>query len=179
MFHFFKAYNHLPGYIHRFSLLTHKRLHIRLHVIYTPDGTPFVHRHPFSYLSVVLKGGYKEQVIDNNEVVEYSHTRGKFIWRSNETYHRIKEIYGTTYTLFFAWTKGGWDLKNHPDIVAPAGYVAPSRSGIYLRNIGNTQEYALFDGFWRKGDMDARVAGISTKPSIHQVCDSFTLYKPL
>lgn len=170
MLYFFKPYKHLPGYIHRFSLLIIGRLHIRVHVLLTPDGTPYIHRHPFSYMSIILKGGYIEQVLTkDNKIEELDHRRGSVIFRHKNKYHRIKELNGRTKTLFVAWSHGDWDLKHHPDIEAPQYFIQPDTHGVYKRYIGDREEYSLFNGVWREGRKSKLDAHKQTKPSIHQV----------
>lgn len=173
MFHFFKPYKHLPGYIHRFSLFVCGRLHIRIHKIFTPDGTPYIHRHPFSYISIILKGGYIEQVARGEHIKEYNHKVGKVIIRGSNTYHRIKALHGPTITLFVAFAQGDWDLKVHEEIEKPSGFIIPEESGLYEREIGGMKEYAWFDGFWRRGSTFLGEAKKERRPSIHQVCEVF------
>lgn len=171
MIYFCKPYKHLPGYLHRFSLLIIGRLHIRFHVILSPDGTPYIHRHPFSYASIVLTGGYVEQVLVGNKIEEVIHGPGAVILRKNTTYHRIKSIRNVTRTLFISWSKGDWDLITHKDIVAPEGFRQPEQYGLYKRLVGGKEEYALFEGVWKEGRSSKEKALIQKKPSIHQVVE--------
>jgi hypothetical protein len=55
-------YNHLPGYLRRWTLFLYKRLHIRIHHILSGDKTPFYIHIPFWYISIILSGGYKEKM---------------------------------------------------------------------------------------------------------------------
>lgn len=63
-----------------------------------PDG---LHDHPWSYFTIVLKGGYWEETLDGN----YWRGPGHFRFRSAKTFHRLsidnKPNNDQTWTLFF------------------------------------------------------------------------------
>ena len=159
----------MPGYIHRFSMLIIGPLHIRVHVLLITDGTPYIHRHPFSYISIILKGGYIEQILTkSNQIEERRHKVGSVIIRRSTTYHRIKEVKGTTKTLFVARTHSDWDLKPHSDIGVPRDFKQPSVCGVYTRYVSDREDYSLFDGVCREGRKSKEDAQKQTKPSIHQ-----------
>jgi hypothetical protein len=165
-----KPYNHLPNFLERYTLLKIGKLHVRLHHITSADGTPFLHTHPFNYISIILNGEYTEQLIDKNErVFEKKNTTGNIIIRKGETFHRISECKNAK-TLFIAWNKpNGWELKKHKNITAPQTYKTPDTPGIYLRTIDNKKYYSKFDNFWFIGKERVEDAEKETKPSIHQI----------
>ena len=123
------VYGHIYGYLHRWQILSFWKLSIRIHRIHIPDGTPFLHTHPFSYLSIVLQGGYSETVLGPKEFLNCKfHRPGSFIFRRSSTAHRITAVQKNCTTLFFAWSScgketQGWTLLRHPNIVAPCTYI--------------------------------------------------------
>jgi hypothetical protein len=94
-----KWYNKLPN--------------IYLHIFPTknPDGED-KHSHPWSTLSLILKGGYREQTGDR----ERTNKVGHLVPLSYKTKHRIIEAIPGTVTLFAHWFKRrDWefDVKKH------------------------------------------------------------------
>ena len=178
---FFKNYIDLPNYLLRFTLLQTKRLHIRLHTILAADGTPYLHNHPFNYISVIISGGYTEQFLDNKNLKTIIHKRFSFIKRKNTDFHRILSVESKTKTLFFAFNKeNNWELKKRDDIQIPKHFKTPKKQGIYLRLIKNYHVYAKFDNFWYKGANTPEEAEKESNLSIHQVGKFDTkFYTPL
>lgn len=165
-------YNHLAGYLHRWTLCKLGRLHVRIHHILSADGTPFLHTHPFFYVSVVCKGGYTEQVLDGDTLRTIEHRAPALIIRSAATYHRISAVHGLCKTLFLTWKTGKWTLKRHPGVQTPAGYRCPDEPGVYRRIVNGRQVWSRFDGGrWYAGDPDSEVARRSTALSVHQATD--------
>ena len=153
-----RVYSHLPGYLHRWRLLGAGRFMLRLHRILSPDGTPFLHTHPFWYVSVVLRGGYTERFLrSDGTLAERRHGPGAVIVRRPDTAHRIDSVRPGCTTLFFSWkVAGGWKLFRHPHVQAPAAYwEAPT--GLYQTAFG---ELYRFRGKWLRPG--------SSLPSIHQ-----------
>lgn len=164
-----KAYNHLVGYLHRWTICKIGKLHIRLHHILNVDGTPFLHNHPFAYVSIILTGGYTEQVLVGDELKLVNHLAPAIIIRKSSTYHRIVEVGGDCKTLFFAYGSSTWGLKRHPDITPPDTYRVPSTCGIYCRYINGKKRYAKFnDGVWYAGSESIESAYTTTTLSVHQ-----------
>ena len=89
---FFKKYSSIPKYLERFTILKILNFHIRIHKILSEDKTPYYHNHPFSFLSIILSGGYTEEILDNDNIITKKHNRFKFILRNKKTYHKIKSI---------------------------------------------------------------------------------------
>jgi hypothetical protein len=122
-----RVYGHLQGYLHRWRIMGLGRFMVRHHHILDIDRTPFLHTHPFHYISFVLRGGYTEQYLNDGELVTVRHKRWSLIVRRNTIAHRISAIEPNTRTLFFTWrTNGqeqGWELVRHPDVETPHGCV--------------------------------------------------------
>lgn len=164
-----KAHQHLLGYLHRWTVCKIGKLHVRLHHLLTPDGTPFLHSHPFWYVSFIFEGGYSEQVLVDGRLVGKSHTAPALIFRHPSTYHRISTVDPVCKTICFTWLSHGWDLLTHPEIAPPAGYHVPSAPGVYQRIINGRSVYSKFDGgVWWVGKRLMVDAAESTQLSIHQ-----------
>ena len=166
---FLKIYGHLPGYLHRWKLFGAGRFMARVHRILDIDRTPFLHNHPFAYLSVVLRGGYDERVMmSDGSLRVVSRKAGSIVFRSANDFHRIDKIHGCCVTLFLTWSVKsdgqGWCLKRHRDVEAPDGYVNYP-DGMYF----DCDEYRKrVDGMWyskRKTHTDAEICD---RLSIHQ-----------
>jgi hypothetical protein len=118
----FGPYNHLKGFLHRWKLLKVWRLMVRVHHFIDVDRTPFHHTHPFHYVSIILWGGYTEEVKIKGEVEIRQHLAPAIVWRKGDTPHRIIRLHRSAYTLFFAWyTDRPWRLDLAPG-PAPFGY---------------------------------------------------------
>lgn len=165
---FFKEYNSLPNYLMRFTLVQVGRLHIRLHNIISKDTTPFLHNHPFSYISIILKGSYDEQLLVDNKIVVKTHKPGSIIFRTNKDYHRINNTNGCK-TLFIAIKSNNtWSIKRHDSIDNPIEYKTPT-DGIHTRQIKGRKLYCkVVDGIWYIGNEDYKIATNETRQSIHQ-----------
>jgi hypothetical protein len=169
---FFKNYINLPGYLLRFTILHLGPLHIRLHTILTADGTPYLHNHPFHYVSIILSGGYIEQLLDGENIKTVHHSRFSYIVRKSTDFHRILSVKNKTKTLFFTLnTENHWKLKKHGDIEIPQSFKTPLKPGIYKRTINNGIIYAKFEDFWHKGSSSPSNAEKESALSIHQVSD--------
>lgn len=161
-------YNHLLGYLHRWKVISIGRLMVRIHHILTPDTTPFFHNHPFRYVSVILSGGYTEQVLDGDAIVTKHHQRFGIILRSNRTYHRIVDIQPNTKTLFFALRASsngqGWNVKRHPEVPNPPLYV-DYPDGVYKHGDGFRSRK---NGVW---------FALRETPILAEQCDRISLHQ--
>lgn len=162
-----KPYKHLKGYLHRWTFFEFKNFHFRVHHILSEDKTPFLHNHPFSYLSIILSGGYEELYEKDGKLIKKTNKRFAFIWRDHTVYHRITKVKPGTRTLFLTFKKPiQWNLKKHKDIKLPLNYWNP-QDGIYFNNLLN--EYRLRkNGIWHIKKDNILCAIKQTKPSIHQ-----------
>lgn len=162
-----KHYPSIKGYLERFNLLTIGKLKIRLHKILSADGTPYLHNHPFVFISIILKGKYTEQLLVGNKIIERTYKFGSIIFRKSNQYHRIKSA-DNCKTLFFSfYNKNNWNLKSHSDIQID-DFSIPTKSGIYTRIINNKKYYCKFDKFWFIGSEDFNKANAETRLSIYQ-----------
>lgn len=166
-----KPYHHLPGYLHRWQVLKVGKMMARIHHILTPDNTPYLHTHPFSYASLILDGGYTEQVLVDGVLAERTYRKYDIARHLNTTPHRITSVLPGTRTLFLTWssvksTEQGWTLLSHPNIDVPVGYVS------------------LPDGVYRHGDgFRKRKDGVwfALRPTIDDAvsCDRLSLHQHL
>lgn len=156
-----QSYKSLNGYLERFTLLECGGFHSRIHRILSPDRTPFLHNHPFHFVSVILWGGYLEKT----ELGLVNHSVGSIIYRSPNEFHRIMEVKPNTVTLFTTWGTGEWSLK--PDDQIPIDWVN-HEPGIYIRNLYGRDRYCKFDVFWHRAHDSPQAAEVETKPSIDQ-----------
>ena len=167
-----KAYNHLQGFLLRWTVLKIGRLHIRVHHIISSDGTPFLHTHPFNYISIIFKGGYEEEILNGDKLEKVQNKIGSIIFRNHKTPHRIIKVKGDICkTFFITWVIGDWKLIKHKDIIAPSTYKTPVVAGIYKRKIQDKDVYAKFDGFWYSSKDNIEEAENSTTPSVYQCGD--------
>lgn len=163
-----KDYNSIPNFLIRKTLIHIGRLHIRIHRILSPDKSPYVHNHPFYYISIILKGGYTEELLINDHIKTKKHGFLSVIYRKPSDFHRIKSINGPTSTLFFTFKiKMNWKLKRNPEIDFK-NYKIPEYSGIFIRTIKNKTKYYKFNEFWFIGHDNIGDAMKENRLSIHQ-----------
>lgn len=157
-----KPYKHLKGYLERWTVVKIGRLHIRLHNIKRNDSTPFLHNHPFHYLSFILNGGYEENL--DGKLIKRK--RFSLAYRSDKAYHRIVSVQPNTKTIFFTWkTNAKWDLKPTKEKIDEW---VDYPKGIYKRNLWGTERYCKFDQYWFEGKQNIDDANKATRPSIDQ-----------
>jgi hypothetical protein len=113
-------------YLRRYFVWRSKYFNVFLHNIVRPDEDPDPHDHPWSFTSVVLRGGYTEQrfVALGTSKTDYKfwgffETRNapSIGFRDARTIHQIVFVKPGTWTLVFTgpvkrewgfWTEGGW-----------------------------------------------------------------------
>ena len=121
-------------YLTRWWLLGHKksRVALMLHKMHRPDDHACHHDHPWAFWTLVLKGGYVEQVTHRKEIyppynirgtvherVDTRHNKpGMLLYRPATHTHRIHALpRGSCWTLVFRlprvrswgfWTNDGW-----------------------------------------------------------------------
>lgn len=169
------AYAPLKGYLHRWRLLEAGRFMARVHHILTPDGTPFLHNHPFHYASLVLRGGYAEQVLQPDGTLRVVRRfPGHLVARRATTLHRIETVRpGGCWTLVLIWRVGGaWRLARHASVVAPADYVDAS-DGLYAVPGGYRKRVG---GVWYALRPTPEDACCCASLSIHQVQDGNVIH---
>lgn len=170
MFKFLKDYNSLPNFLLRTTIFSYKKLHIRLHTILSEDKSPYLHSHPFYFLSIIYKGGYNEELLfKNGEIKHIKHSIGSIIYRKPKDFHRILSINGETKTFFITWkVKTNWKLKDHPKMDRNE-FNLPKNKGIYLRNVKGKEKFCKFDQYWYIGRDTIEEAERETRYSIHQI----------
>ncbi len=158
-----KPYKHLKGYLERFTLFRYGRLHFRIHHILSADQTPFLHTHPFHYISIILSGGYTEYFDGKT----HEHTVGSVIVRKNTDPHRILSVQNGTKTLFLTWVtpEYHWEFKGRYG--ASDGWIDLPR-GIYKRTLYGVDKFSKFDVYWHKSSDSVSGAASETNPSIDQ-----------
>lgn len=106
-------------YLIRWSILTTPWFSIKLHkILISDDDCP--HSHPWSFVSVILKGGYVEESWADGDCTKPGLKRlfgaGSILWRPIPYVHRL-EVYQPALTLVLTfkrevewgfWTKEGW-----------------------------------------------------------------------
>ena len=161
--HFLKKYRSINGFLERFTILKIGDFHIRFHILKTKDESEFYHNHPFNYISIILKGGYREKYFGEDKIVkEVTNNRFKVIIRKFNVYHRIEEIFGETTTLFITYGKYKWDIINLNE---------PKHSdGVYLRKVNDKIVWAKrVNDIWFIGNKNIKTATEETRYSINQI----------
>lgn len=92
-------------YITRLHVIKTPWCALCLHWINSPDVEPWLHDHPVSFLSVVLRGGYAELRAWNGDVGHRVHKWFNFIRASKFDRHRIIFVRKGTVTLCFMGPK--------------------------------------------------------------------------
>ncbi len=165
---FLKNYTSIKGYLERFSILKIGKLHIRIHHIKQADKTDFYHTHPFSYISIILKGSYDEEIFRKNKFKHVHNSFGHFILRHHSAHHRITAC-AQSKTLFIAWNVNKkFDLKTKDELL---GNIEKNiKVEFYLRNIqGKKKICKLENNKWFIGHDDMEGAKNEKRLSIFQV----------
>jgi len=71
---------------------------ICLNIIYDDFG--LLHSHPWNYFTLILWGGYKEEMLVNGKVVTKNRYTGYFTYRKKTQYHAITPLKKKAITLF-------------------------------------------------------------------------------
>ena len=75
---------------------------LRLHHILQADGGRNTHDHPFDFVTMILRGGYTEEIVDGNRTAWVTRTAGSRVHHVAEAPHRICMLHGDTWTLVLA-----------------------------------------------------------------------------
>ena len=156
-------YKSIIGYLERYTLLKIGRLHIRLHYIKSDDKTNYLHSHPFSYLTFIVRGGYDDVTHCQRKVLR----RFSFHHSNSKVFHRIENVMPKTLTLFFSWNckKKNWQLKKYePGYNGEMAY----KTGIYKRKINGKVVFCKYDSHWFIGNESLEKAANEKRPSIYQ-----------
>jgi hypothetical protein len=121
-------HSHLPGYMERYWLIHYRNplgLALRVHHILRSDERDF-HNHPWSYLTLILRGGYFEVTPERRDGAVVGERRrwygpGSLLWRRAGWYHRLEIPPGQT-----AWTLFGTGrMRRHWAFLEPDGRERP------------------------------------------------------
>lgn len=124
-------------YLRRWILARTPWFQILLHKICRPDADRDLHDHPWSFRSLILKGGYVEEIIDP-DIFDHYHERNKyervnkraaFVGHDTTSFHRIDRLLdGPAWTLVFTTGKRkSWGFLvngkavNHREYLASKG----------------------------------------------------------
>lgn len=106
------------NYLERLRIIATPWLSIYLHRLGTPDSRPTLHDHPWSFLSIILRGGYTEVRLDKHAMTEVvRHRRWINVMRRDDA-HYIDSLDRTpTWTLLFVGARrrtwGYWRRVNN------------------------------------------------------------------
>jgi hypothetical protein len=62
---------------------------------------PYLHSHPWNFVSIVLWGGYKETRFIDGKITEEIHKPGSIIYRKYDDFHIVTPLKDKAITLFF------------------------------------------------------------------------------
>jgi hypothetical protein len=79
----------------RYSLIKTRWGNLYLHQLNAPDWHPTCHSHPWSFITLLIKGGYLEQVGAKN----FHRRVGTILYRPAEFAHNVITPYGTSWSL--------------------------------------------------------------------------------
>jgi hypothetical protein len=104
-------------YLRRYFLWRSRWFNIYLHHIPRPDEDRDPHDHPWSFVSVLLRGGYDEEVFNTKRELIKTNKRKAFAIgkRSGNVIHQITRVDPNTWTLVFTssrWRKWGFITKD-------------------------------------------------------------------
>lgn len=123
-------------YILRLHVLKTPLFAVCLHWIFKPDAEPWLHDHPVSFLSIILRGGYAELRQTLRTVPSYRvHRWFNFICASERDKHRIVFCRHNTLTLCLMGPKTrDWGFHMPQGWMMWKGYYARLRAGEDMRN---------------------------------------------
>lgn len=162
----------IKNLMNRKSLLSLGRFKVRIHKFSNKDKSGKLHNHPFSYISIVLSGGYTEELKDG--VITHQPT-GAVIIRKSNTPHRIISCLENTKTLIITFYNktNEWNFcesvykETDKEIL---NKLAMYRNGqVYTRILSDKALFCKFDnGVWFKGHSNYKMASLETQPSMDQ-----------
>jgi len=88
---------------------------VYLHAFLKPDAGRDLHNHPWEKAwSLILSGGYDEERLDDDEIVERRMRPGRVNRIRRETFHRVVRLYANpTWTLFVTGKYAGrWGFRD-------------------------------------------------------------------
>jgi hypothetical protein len=109
-----------PIYLIRYSLFTCTWFSIKLHKIMMSDDD-CMHDHPWSFISIILKGGY----VEHTEKGKRLYGVGSILWRPAPSVHKL-EVFQPATTLVITFKR-----QRQWGFITPNGWVVWSR---YIRS---------------------------------------------
>lgn len=89
-------------YLSRLRIVQTPWCALYLHRLDTPDSRPVLHDHPWSFLSIILRGGYDEQRLDTQTRATVRRERRRVNVMRRDDAHYIERLYRVpTWTLLF------------------------------------------------------------------------------
>lgn len=168
---------YIKGLMNRNSLFTLGRFKVRVHSFTEKDKSGKLHSHPFAYISIVIAGGYTEELADGSIV--YQNT-GSVIVRKSRTYHRIINCLEGTKTVIFTFYNptNEWNFCDSIYVETDQSIIQKlykyANKGIYIRKLSNKFLYSRFEnGVWYKGSSNSDVAYKEQQPSMDQQTPSY------
>ncbi len=129
-------------YILRLHVLKTPWFAVCLHWIRKPDAEPWLHDHPVSFLSLILRGGYAEKRSRDGRLDIIVHRWFNFVRASNHDRHRIIFARRSTLTLCLMGPKTRtWGFHTPAGWIAWQWYYRLFREGHPVRE----------EAFWRNG----------------------------
>lgn len=125
-------------YITRLHLIKTPWFALCLHWINKPDAEPWLHDHPVSFLSIILRGGYAElrQTLAEFRPRHRVHRWFNFVRASDFDQHRIILVRKNTLTLCFMGPKTReWGFQMPEGRVHWKDYYARLRAGENMREV--------------------------------------------
>lgn len=116
-----------PPYLLRWWLLPRNRwFNIYLHCVLRDDDDRVLHDHPWTSLSIVLRGSYREVTPRGTRLYE----AGSVIFRTATLPHRLEVVDGPVWTLFITGRRiRDWGFHCPKGWVPWQQFVAPHDSG--------------------------------------------------
>jgi hypothetical protein len=93
------------AYLTRLFLVKTPWFCVCLHWILKPDPEPYLHDHPTTFLSLILRGGYSECRAKNGTMETEDHNWYNFIRATPDDAHSITNVKPNTLTLCFMGPK--------------------------------------------------------------------------
>lgn len=90
-------------YLKRYFIFRSPHFKVFLHYIPRPDTDRDPHSHPWNFFSLMLKGGYREELFTERGLFKglVSRVAPAFSFRKARCVHKIKEVDPDTWTLLF------------------------------------------------------------------------------
>ena len=123
-----RPYFHLKDYMNRYWVLKPASWHpfaARVHEILRSDSDRHLHDHPWSYLTIILRGGYWEHTPDGNRKW---YGVGRILYRPYTSIHRLELPEGATATTLFCTGpyRQGWGFHTEKGKIPWREYLGES-----------------------------------------------------